>query len=125
MSAVSAAVVMLLPREQCRSRRPADRGRVETVVAKSPGCELIESGRRDQPAECECLLEADVIQQDEDEVRGVFSRCRDLGPGRFRIFVRLSDLPFRMAAAGTGDLSQLRQIWFSYNKTLLSVSIFV
>jgi hypothetical protein len=64
-----AAIMVVASGDQRRARRSADGRGVEAVVAQPVGGELVESGCRHRSTKCAHLTEADVIQENDNDIR--------------------------------------------------------
>jgi len=88
-----AHIMVVAPGDQRGAGGAADGGRMKAVIAKAARRELVELRRRHRPAEGADLAEADIVQQDDDNVRRA-RRGRGHGrPCRGRVLVGCADLP--------------------------------
>jgi hypothetical protein len=83
--------------EQGSPRRRAQRGSVEAVVAQALRCELLHVGRRHAAAENTELSEADIVEQDQNDVWSALRRPDDLRKGsRIGVLIGAADFTFEV-----------------------------
>jgi len=85
--------VMVPSRDERRARRGTERRGVELRVAKPALGDPLEGGRRDRPAERTAGAEADIISQDDQNVRRVLRSLNGLGEIALRVLDRTPDDP--------------------------------
>ena len=77
--------VVVAPGDQCSPGRRAQRGRVEIGVAQPAGGDAVQRRRRNDAAECGWCTKADVVGEDQQDVRRALWRDHARRPGRFRL----------------------------------------
>ena len=87
-----ADLMMVEAGQHRRAGRRADAGGVERVVAKAFARKLVEVGRRDRSAECAGMAEADIVEQDDDDIGRAFGGLEGLRKIGDRVLVGLADL---------------------------------
>src|SRR5207248_7434709 len=68
--------MVIAPGEQAGTRRGADGRHVEAVVAQTTGSQRIDGRRGDVGSEAAQLAEADIVEDDHDDVGGASRRLR-------------------------------------------------
>lgn len=85
------AIVMIAAGQQRGAGRPAHRGRMKPVVSQARGRQRVERRSRHRAAERPRLPETDIIQHNDDHIRGPGWRLGRLWPIRHRTLIRPLD----------------------------------
>ncbi len=109
------AIVMIAPREQRRARRAADRGGVEAVVTQAARGEFVECRCGHGATEGAHLSEANVVQQNDDNIWCTGGWRWNPGPVHFGLQIRLADL----AAKRQFRQGELRAVTICFNVRFL------